>query len=370
MKPDLSCPGLFKEFSVDGSVFVFGGVLVLCLSCGAGDGGGAAAGENFSQDALNAGYQEPGSAGSAGSGRGGVFPGGTDIEAALDELAGTERSFGFRPGMALAESALREEGGDYSGAVIAAYKELAYAYSLGVLDWERVREGLDALMVRYGGGDSSLDAENSAELIRAARAVLAFFNGQWKEAAQGFAPLCGDDEPDSFGRWLFLASVLESRFGEEKTGDEGKRRSVLAGYYSIRARYEGFPEYWYHLAPVSGEAAERCVDLAPQGPYARRCRELLARHFGLDSRGAAEALRTRREIENLVSAALSAGDPGPLEELFPLLSLGDNPFTLYALGALNALNSVPAFSDFFAARGRESGGRLAERLRYIAGVSL
>jgi hypothetical protein len=235
-------------------------------------------------------------------------------------------------------------------------------------------------MVRYGerSGDSenTLDNGDAAAVVRAARAVLAFFNGRWKEAAEQFAVLCSDDEPDSFARWIFLASLLEGGLAEggldARAGgaDYGDRRSVLAGYHAIRARYEGFPEYWYHLASVSGKDAERCVDLAPQGPYARQCRQFLAGHFGLDSRGAAEALRTRHEIENLVAASLAGGNPGLLEELFPLLALEDNPFTLYALGALNALNSVPVFRDFFTAKSRESGGRLAGRLRYITGASL
>jgi hypothetical protein len=348
----------------------------LCLSCGAGEA--SAPGEAAPGGvAVNTAYQ----AEDAGGAEGAAAPRTKeDLDAALDALAGGERSFGFRPGMWLAESGLREEGGDYAGAVIAAYKELSYAYGLGVLKREQVEEGLDALMVRYGDGELAVSddgispdpgAEDRAVVIRAAEAVLAFFNGRWKEAAEQFAPLCGDDEPDSFARWILLASLLEDGFAGDASGagSTESRRSVLAGYQAIRARYEGFPEYWYHLAPVSGEGAERCVDLAPQGPYALRCRQFLARHFGLDSRGA-EALRTRREIENLVRASLAEGRPGLLEDLFPLLALEDNPFTLYALGALNALNGVPAFGDFFSARGRESGGRLAERLRYISGGRL
>jgi hypothetical protein len=293
-----------------------------------------------------------------------------EIVSALDLLAETERSSGFRHGMGLAESRLREEAGDYAGAVIAAFKELFYAYGYGSLGAEQVRAGLEAVL-----------SSQEAGVQDAALAALAFFDQRWKEAAEGLASLRGDEEPDSFTRWMFLVSLLESgllsKEGEgERTGGGAEndvfaesRRAVLAGYSSIRARYSGLAAYWYHLALVSGEGAERCVDLAPLGPYAGECRKILAGSFGLREAGAA-ALRTRAEIERAVSLAAAQGSAALLEELFPLLALEDNPFTLYALGALNALSASPLFRDYFEARGRESQGRLGERLRYITGGRL
>ncbi|MDR1177425.1 MAG: hypothetical protein LBK64_01220 [Spirochaetaceae bacterium] len=288
-----------------------------------------------------------------------------EIVSALDLLAGTERSSGFRSGMGLAESRLREEAGDYAGAVMAAFKELFYAYGAGSLGGEQVRAGLEAAL--------SLD-----EVHDAALAALAFFDGRWKEAAEGLDGLRDGEEPDSFVQWMFLASLLESGLlkGAQEDGPlaggsvfDESRRAVLARYSAIRARYSGLAAYWYHLAIVSGEGAERCVDIAPLGPYAGECRKILAESCGL--RGdAASALRTRAEIERAVSGAAAQGSAALLEELFPLLALEDNPFTLYALGALNALSASPLFRNYLAARGRESSGRLEERLRYITGGAL
>jgi hypothetical protein len=332
-----------------------------------------------------------------------------ELTEALDSLAETERSSGFRTGMGLAESGLREEAGDYAGAVIAAFKELLYAYGYGVLRAEQLRSGLEAVLSSRGGSGgfeeaalsdgrsgaeaplAEAEARVTADVRASALAALAFFEGRWKEAAERLAVFCTGEEPDSFAQWMFLVSLLESGLlkggPEDRRGLESRtdgpppedaennvfgesRRAVLSKYSAIRARYANFPAYWYHLALVSGEGAERCVDLAPQGPYAGACRKILAENCGLQGAAAAAALRTKKEIENAVSAALAQGSAVFLEELFPLLSLEDNPFTLYALGALNAVSAAPLFRDYFTAKGRESPGRLGERLRYIAGGRL
>jgi hypothetical protein len=315
-----------------------------------------------------------------------------EIVSALDSLAEAERSSGFRPGMGLAESGLREEEGDYAGAVIAAFKELLYAYGDGVLSAAQIHAGLEALMSRqeaegadgpsFPGGPSGVAVQFTAgnaeaAVGAAALASLAFFDRRWTEAAEGLIAFCANEAPDSFVQWMFLTSLLESGLlkdsGEDTPGAENSlfgesRRAVLARYSAIRARYLGLAAYWYHLALVSGEGAERCVDLAPRGPYAGACRKILAENLGLEGSGA--ALRTKTEIERAVSSALVQGSAASLEELFPLLALEDNPFTLYALGALTALSASSLFRDYFAARSRESQGRLGERLRFIAGGRL
>jgi hypothetical protein len=308
--------------------------------------------------------------------------------------------------MGLAESGLREEAGDYAGAVIAAFKELLYAYGAGGLGAEQLRAGLEAVLFRESGnaetlsrvaalpGEEAQTAGAEAAAQGAALACLEFFDGRWKEAAGSLAAFCDTEEPDSFARWMFLASLLKSGLlleagfaggdedavsgGAGEAGTQGmavehsvfneSRRAALAEYSAIRARYAGLAAYWYHLALVSGEGAERCVDLAPQGPYAAACRKILAENFGLQGTGA--ALRTKKEIERAVSSAAAQGSVVFLEELFPLLALEDNPLTFYALGALNALAASPLFREYFAAKGRESSGRLGERLRYITGGRL
>jgi hypothetical protein len=293
-----------------------------------------------------------------------------DYTGALEELAETERSGGFSPGMALTESMLREWSGDYGGAVIAAYKELSWAYGYGGgVTRPAMEEGLRAVVDLYetGAGNSALADPALGEEVReqalgAARGVLAFHHGLWTEARLRLEPLfTSPEEPDSFARWMHLVCRLEE--GESPHG-------VLAAYGAIRARYERFPEYWYRGARhvsgnLQGEYAERCINLAPQGPFAEDCRELIAETVGL-SRGEGTSIRTRAEIEEIITRSVVSESPGVLAELFPLLSLQDNPYTLYTAGAMRALAIREDFKTWFVREAAQCSGRLAERLLYIS----
>jgi hypothetical protein len=55
-----------------------------------------------------------------------------------------------------------------------------------------------------------------------------------------------------------------------------------------------------------------------------------------------------------------------LSRLFPLLSLPDNAYTLYAAGAMRTLSSVEVFRTYFTEQQAAATGRLAERLAYIS----
>jgi hypothetical protein len=274
----------------------------------------------------------------------------------LEEFTELERSGAYVRGMGIAESVLREDAGDYAGAVLAAYKELAWMYSYGLITKESVETGLKNVAALKHD-------EEEQDAVRAARGLLAFTGGQWEEAENILGPLFGgDDEPDSFGRWLLLICALEK---------EPSSRSAGAVYGAIRARYSSFPEYWYRGARAFSEAgaleyAERCINLAPAGPFAEECRRILAVSSGLDPRDGA-SLKSLAEIEELLTRAVSAGDPGLLSVLLPLISLPDNPYTVFTAGALRTLAELPQFGDYFEALEKKSSGRLAERLRYICG---
>ena len=290
----------------------------------------------------------------------------------LEDLAELERSGGFVPGLGLAESNIREKAADHAGAVLAVFKELSWAYSLGSagVTREAIREGLKRLL------DSASFTGTAGEQIAAAvPAALAFFDGRWEEAEGLLRSLYGDAGDDVYSRWMILVCQME-----KSGGQEGR-----AAYAAIRSRYASFPEYWYRAAranraarasrtartsrterPDGGgaEFAERCVNLAPAGPYAAECRIMLAESLGLESADA-PVLRTRQEIENAVSAASSEGNPQLLEPLLPLAALPDNPSTLYATGAMRALASRTLFREWFNREAEKAQGRLAERLRYI-----
>ncbi|MDR2047819.1 MAG: hypothetical protein LBP69_00040 [Treponema sp.] len=284
-----------------------------------------------------------------------------EVSRALEEIAELERSGGFVPGLGLAESNLRETSGDYAGAVLAVFKELSWAYSRGEggVTGEAVTAGLKNV-VELGAGPGAAEA---------ARAVLAFFEGRWNEAQALIGQLFAEEtETDAFSRWMLLVCAME----------QGNLSREIRGEYSaIRARYSGFPEYWYRgarafrtLKPettvsAAGAYAERCVNLAGNGPYAAECRAILAETAGLGGKDGG-AIKTRAEIEALVGAALRNSRPDVLAGLLPLVELPDNPYTIYASGALRALAADEKFRAWFLSEAAKAKGRLAERLLYIS----
>ena len=270
----------------------------------------------------------------------------------LDELAALERAGHWIQGMALSESGIRENAGDYAGAVAAAFKEMSFAYGRGLMSMSDIENGLLSV----------LSVRNDDVIIAAVNATLAFISGSWDEAL-AILQLFFDDleEPDGFGRWMKLVCALEKN-----------REDRLAGeaYKSIRARYVPFPEYWYRGARafpgvIGAEYAENCINLSPLGPFSNECRRILAVFSGLKPEDSL-SIKTKTEIEAVISRSLNAGNPDILDSLLPLISLPDNPYTVFAVGALRSLNSVPDYRNYFIVQAALSSGRLAERLLYIS----
>lgn len=326
-------------------------------------GKGAAAPDEKAAGASGPAVSEALISGNGGPGRAGDMDP-AQIPEALEELAEMERTGGYIPGLGLTESNLREKAGDYAGAVLAVFKELAWAYSLGAGGVTRsaIDEGLSRMLDPAAAGQFSPAA---GEEIRAAvRGIRAFCQGRWEEAEGQLREIYREADADAFSRWMLLVCEMERALRE------GSGRENRSAYGSIRARYDSFPEYWYRGArnfppAMAGGYAERCINLAPAGPYAAECRIILAQTMGLNSADAS-ALRTRLEIEALISGARNQGNPELLSELLPLTALPDNPSTLYASGAMRALAAEGPFKDWFSREAEKATGRLAERLLYIS----
>lgn len=281
------------------------------------------------------------------------------LEPALEEIAEFERTEGFAPGLGIAESQIREKAGDYPGAVLAVFKELCWAYGAG-------KEGVTRETVLQGlAGIHGLQLGKEAEA--ATGAAAAFFEGRWKEAGTLVEEIFKNEtEADHFSKWIVLVCSME-------TGEASPE--FRSAYSVIRARYAAFAEFWYRGArcwdrlennPVKTAFwAERAVNLAPAGPFAAECRELLAKASGLNA-GDAPAVKTRAEVDALGSAAVQSGKPELLAEILPLMALPDNPYTMYASGVLRALASLDQFRLWFSSQGKTAKGRLAERLLYIS----
>ena len=353
-----------------------------------GDGGSSGGG---SVAAMPEGTEAP--EGTEGSKAGGVDfgDGKASPAAALDAIAEYERSRGFMPGMGLAESTLRENSGDYAGAVIAAFKELQWAYSYGgetpdektgekrPMTKEAVKRGLEKVRTLYSNPKElpAVAAADKQQALEACAAAIDFVDGRYARAGEALEKLFRTPgEPDDFSRWMRLVCALES-VGEDGagagSGAGAEVRARKAEYGAIRARYNIFPAYWYFGARAAvGQAgvefAERCIDLSPDGPYSKEARAMLAVYAGLQPSDGA-AMRTRAEIEKTITEAVKNAEPGRLSALLPLAGLGDNGWTSYAAGAMRALASNESFRAWFdeqrmlAQKGKSS--RLAERLNYI-----
>ncbi|MCL2209638.1 MAG: hypothetical protein FWC19_06120 [Treponema sp.] len=274
----------------------------------------------------------------------------------LDELAEIERAGSWLQGMAVRESGIRENAGDYTGAVAAAYKELSLAYGRGLILKEDIERGLFNL----------LETKSDDSVVSAANAILAFEREQWADASAGLELLFDRrDEPDSFTSWMILVCALE----KTKASSEAEDRRISAAYKSIRARYAQFPEYWYRGArafsgSIAAEFAENCINSAVQGPFAEDSRKILAVHCGLKPEDGL-LIKTKMEIEAIFAESINAENPRLLEPLFPLISLPENPYTVYATGVLRSLTAVQSFREYFTDQSSVSSGRLAERLAYI-----
>jgi len=148
-----------------------------------------------------------------------------------------------------------------------------------------------------------------------------------------------------------------------------ENRQASAAYKAIRARYSQFPEYWYRGARcfsggIAAQYAENCINLSPQGPFADECRSILAANTGLKNEDGL-SIKTKKEIEAIISQSVNSSNPQVLDSLLPLIGLPDNPYTVYAVSALKTLTGIPKFNEYFSGHAAVSKGRLAERLLYI-----
>jgi len=271
----------------------------------------------------------------------------------LDELAELERSGSWFSGMAVTESSLHERLGDFAGAVAAAYKEISYGYGKGLIQKEDIERGI-----------LNLRNMKNEDINAAVDTILAFIRGQWDDAASDLSLLFSDDEPDGFGSWMILVCALENGQNSKETF-----LKAAAMYKAIRARYVNFPEYWYRGARafsglIAVEFAENCIATAPEGPFAPECRTIIAAQSNI-SKEDAQSIKTKQEIDAVISQSVKSGNPEILDSLLPLIALPDNPYTLYAVNSLRSLSVTQKYNEYFGAKTTASKGRLKERLNHI-----
>ncbi|MDR2659894.1 MAG: hypothetical protein LBC27_07915 [Spirochaetaceae bacterium] len=295
----------------------------------------------------------------------------------LDAIAETERSQGYAPGLGLSESVFRENGGDLAGAVIAAYKDLAWAYSFNKFQnsasiqvtKKSIEDGIRKVKELYSKENKpDISEAKRIEALNAADAVIYFIREDYKKSAALLSGLFrNEEEPDAFSRWMLLVCEME---------DGGADRSKQARYAAIQARYSGFPAYWHFGArnfsgALAADYAERCINIFPDGPYAAECRNVLAVFVGLNPSDG-KIIFSRNEIKQIINDSIKDYDPEQLSPLIPLISLKDNPYTVFASGAMRELAADKKYKTWFekqAVFAKKSYGEnsfLASRLNYIA----
>ncbi|GMO25543.1 MAG: hypothetical protein Ta2B_05170 [Termitinemataceae bacterium] len=307
------------------------------------------------------------------------------LEKQLELSAETERGSGFTPGLGLAESTARENLGDYAGAVVAAYKELLWAYSYSnvkdkhdevSVTKESVQEGLRRVKKLYSAKTDDVEWQKA---LHTAEAVMLFNEGEYSSALPLLSEIfAADIQTDSFANWMILVCKIEMNQSEAPEAGAHQLKSdkrELEMYSSIRARYMTFPAYWYYGAhafdkEIATDFSQRCINLNPKGPYSDAARLILAHYAGLSEKESS-LIMSRKEIEDTITQSINAANPELLAVLLPLISLRDNPFTLFASSALRLMSVNDLFKNWFvkqediAKRGFGTENRLSDRLSYI-----
>ncbi len=268
-------------------------------------------------------------------------PASRDLQYNLMVIAESERRDGYKTGSGMAASSYQELLGRYAPAVFEACKDLFYAKAYGVMDDTAFRKSLKDLRSAWAG-----KPENEvSQVYSAIDCIESLLDKNWNKAKDQLRELVkSDDEFDSFGRWLWLVSVIQV---EAQDAEKNSRRpvfspSLISTYGSMMSRYRNHPEYWYYAMQVALndalalDAAERCINLAPGGPYAILARQRMAKAWGIETKSA-DSIKTIYEIQEVVRKATESNNLGELKNLFPLLALADNPATLYALGVLREI---------------------------------
>jgi len=292
-----------------------------------------------------------------------------DSLAKLERLAEYERQNGFVIDMGSAESRIRESAGDFGGAVIAAYKELFYAFAYTgsfdsktadekTLTPQKIKSSLQTLKE-----NAKKDMPDKLPAISAScDACTAYTEGRYADALPLLSHFLENTESDSFARYLAAACELET----------SPSPPMLSKYGAFRTRFKYLPEYWLHSARAQSDIsirlshAEYCINTCPSGPFAPECRKMMAAAFNLQESDAPYLL-TVLEIENYTLKAIRAANPELLAPLLPLLALPDNARTIYAAGVLKGICSEKIFFDYLTAERKTASGRIAERLDYILG---
>ncbi len=221
---------------------------------------------------------------------------GQDAEA-INVLEAYRDSLPYEVGTGLAESLCYENLGRYDESVLAAYVDVNYQESRGILAPAKVLENVKTLEATIKS--RGLAPEKSG--LTTLKAVESWVVGDWKKV--DFDDRLLAVSPDA--RFLKLGSLLQGG----RVGDED-----LKAYSDLERRFRDFPSYYLPLLHYLKEdrkevrsagfavLAEKVVNLAPQGPWGDDGRRALALGYGLPVE-TSPALLTRAEVDQAIGQA-------------------------------------------------------------------
>jgi len=280
---------------------------------------------------------------------------------AISVLDHFQETFPYEFGIGILESQCYEKMGDIDRSVVAAYKELEYARSYGAVDAREMESNLADLRRKLA--DRSWNPKGQG--MDVLDALLAY--GRSDPRSIALLGEAGKRLPvESFLSYARIGLMLEG--GSPDPGD-------IKTYLELERHFKALPSYYVRLwrgarrlSGLSGldesMVVEKCIDLAPTGPYAAPSRAELCRLSGIPESYAPRIL-TDREIGAALADAVASRNGDALDRLVALLDTPDNRYAAACQAALREVKSDAFVGGSLQARLAGASGRLKDRLTYI-----
>jgi hypothetical protein len=244
----------------------------------------------------------------------------------LAVLNDAELMLGFYPGMGMAESGSFERLGRYRESLLAAYKEIYYAYYYDGISLLQIHQNLDRVGATLV---PSLPEAERAQIRLLITGLKAHASGDNLRANQIFQQQLRETSYP-FGQFLLLSSQIG-------TMDLPIPTQAIANLVSLELRFKTHPGYyralWNSMKLGSGdyrfsvvrEVLEKTILLNPQGPAAMEARNEIVRLLNLSV--PAQEFRLPQEILPLIQQEIETGSDGFLTPLVTMLSSGSHYYS-------------------------------------------
>jgi len=271
---------------------------------------------------------------------------------ALEVLESYRDSLPYEVGTGLVESLCYENLGRYDESVLAAYIDVNYQQSRGLIPGSQVLTNVRNLETRIKS--RGLAPEKSG--LTTLKSVEAWVTEDWQRVDFDNTLLASSLD----ARFLKLAAILE--VGRPGAAD-------LQAYSELERRFHDFPSYYLPLIHYFRDVrkdvrnagfaalAEKVVNLGPDGPWAGEGRRALAQGYGL-APDQSSGLLTRAEVDR----ALGQGD---WAKILRLWTTPDNPSVQYSVERLQSLVQDSTLRATLRSLETGASGKAKERMNLV-----